>query len=685
MARLKCRRIYDFMSLLPPSVSRSRMPAHDQSVRDDAAKASAMMGSNRTSQHLNQNSLVPAGLLQRHVGALGNQVVRRLLLRQHPGSGLIGPSFRVQRLPGQVLGEAGPQAGVLAQPVADKSNGMPPPETRRMVRQGSSGPEVAYAQERLNAHGAMPPLAVDAIFGPLTRKAAIEYQKSHGLVPDAIIGPRTWASLDGPAQLGGSSGGGLGGGAGGPGSKMMQYETGNQIFSPPASGTKLSTIRDQIKAKQDKKPLPDLGKTVTAKGVTQGSDEEIYVWNILLQRAERRFWGSEIDAVTRIGPSTKAGGPAPAGQVTVKIDGAGNAIVELIKPGAVNVPVSFKDEPSAKGALIKDFGFSAVKDGSAIWQLADLNKVHAALSRLTAAERAALKRVDLVRDSTLADKNGKPLAGEFRHESKLATDGKSASRAQSLHIADLAFASDTISFTGGAGVTAVASFHTIIHEAAHAVESKVLCEAEFARLEATTALNVEIEKVNNVVNVVNPESRAAFGKAKKYSKAEKKSGNAYLAAINATTAAINTFAGSQNLGKLDTQEAAAARRDAAKKTLPAGHPAQTDFARLRTLQDDWFSAAKERAVAFKAFKAAEGGEQAATGSKKGMSKRLQNFVNVVNKHNIPPLTEYAKKNWPNQPQEFYAEAFALWKNDPAYLKLNAEPLKDWFDAGEHLK
>jgi hypothetical protein len=469
----------------------------------------------------------------------------------------------------------------------------------------------------------------------------------------------------------------------------MQYETGTQVFSPPASGTKMSHILDQIKAKQDKKPLPDLGKTVTAKGVTPGSDEEIYLWNILLQRAERRCWGSEIDVVTRIGPSPKAGGPTPVGQVTVQIDGAGNATVELIKRGAVNVPAGFKDKASAKAALIKDLGFSAVKDGSASWHLPDLNKVHAALSRLAADERTALKGVDLVRESTLADKDGKPLAGEFRYEGKLTPDGKSAIRSQSLHIADLAFAGDTISFAGGAGGTAAASFHTILHEAAHAVESKVLREAEFARLEATAALNVEIEKVNKVVKAVNPESRAAFGKAKKYGKAEKKSGNAYLAAINATTAAIDTFAGSQHLGKLDTQEAAAAKtiakRDAAKKTLPVGHPALKDFARLSALQDDWFSAAKERAVAFKTFKTAEAAERAATGSKKGMSKRLQNFVTVVNKHKIPPLTEYAKRNWPGQPQEFYAEAFALWKNDPAYLELNAKALKDWFDAGEHLK
>lgn len=154
---------------------------------------------------------------------------------------------------------------------------MPPPDARRLIRQGSTGRDVAYAQERLNAHGATLPLVVDSIFGPLTREAAIKYQKSHGLVPNAIIGPRTWASLDGPATLGGSSGAGPGGGAGGPDSQIIQYDTGSQTFAVPAPGTKMSDIRDQIKAKQDKKPEPDLGKTVSAKGVAQRGDEEVFV------------------------------------------------------------------------------------------------------------------------------------------------------------------------------------------------------------------------------------------------------------------------------------------------------------------------------------------------------------------------------------------------------------------------
>jgi len=37
----------------------------------------------------------------------------------------------------------------------------------------------------------------DGIFGPKTEEAVKAWQKNHGLVPDGIIGPKTWASLPG--------------------------------------------------------------------------------------------------------------------------------------------------------------------------------------------------------------------------------------------------------------------------------------------------------------------------------------------------------------------------------------------------------------------------------------------------------------------------------------------------------
>jgi len=643
--------------------------------------------SNRAMQRQLQKGIIPAGLLLRYGRDLGSQNIRRLLARQNqPGR---PPSFPlVQRLPEGQPSSFASQAEIKNDTVTGSaSDGFPPPANRRMIRYGSTGNEVSYAQERLNAHGATPPLAVDGIFGPLTRQATVGYQNSHGLVPDAIIGPRTWASLDGPTKLGGSSGAGPGGGAGGPGSKVMLYDTGSQTFNPPTSGTKMSDIRDQIKAKQDIKPNPELGKTVNAVGVTSGTDEEIFVWNILLQRAERKFWGSEVDVVTTIGPSPK-GGPAPKGQVTVRIDGAGNATVELVNRGTIAKLTAFKDEASAKAALMKDFGFSAVSDGSATWTLDELNKAHAALSRLPSVDRTALHGVELIRDSTLVDDNGNPLSGRFDHKMQLAAGAAAPTRSEALRLADSAFSSDDISFIGGKTNAAVASFEIILHEAGHAVETKALRDAQFARLEATGKLNVANKKVTDAVNAFNPEMSAAFAKARKYTKPEQKSCRSFLNAVNAATSAIDTFAKGEDASKHAAREKAAAKaitvRDDRKAKLPAGHPAISDFAKMMSLQDDWFKAGQARAPVHSAFKQAEAKEAAvADPGNKARSKHLKDFVDMVNANKIPPLTDYAKKNWPSHPEEFFAEAYSLWLNDPDYLAANALPLKNWFDSGGH--
>ncbi|NLP82206.1 hypothetical protein, partial [Acinetobacter baumannii] len=126
-----------------------------------------------------------------------------------------------------------------------------------------------------------------------------------------------------------------------------------------------ATIRTEIKAKQDLKPKPELGKTVDVKGVAVGGPEEVFVWNVLLQRAERRFWGGQIQVVTEIGPAPPKGGAAPVGQIPIKIDGKGNASAELLRRGAVAVPAALADRAGAVAALMADFGFSAVEDGSA--------------------------------------------------------------------------------------------------------------------------------------------------------------------------------------------------------------------------------------------------------------------------------------------------------------------------------
>jgi len=58
----------------------------------------------------------------------------------------------------------------------------------------SEGVDVAELQRRLNRHG-YGPLAVDGIYGPLTRLEVEAFQLNRGLVVDGIVGKLTWRCL----------------------------------------------------------------------------------------------------------------------------------------------------------------------------------------------------------------------------------------------------------------------------------------------------------------------------------------------------------------------------------------------------------------------------------------------------------------------------------------------------------
>ncbi|WP_395725189.1 peptidoglycan-binding protein [Nakamurella sp.] len=580
------------------------------------------------------------------------------------------------------------RTGGLQRLVADPLTA--PGSAPRLLRQGSHGEDVRHVQDRLNAHGATPPLVTDAIFGPLTHKATVAYQRTHALTADAVIGPRTSASLNGPIDVGGSSGQGRTPPSGAPPASVLRYDTASYRINPPTKATTLATLNAEVKTKQTATP-PDLGPTVTVIGVTAGSQAELFVWNTLVQLGTRARWGTEVDLVTAIGPApVKPPGPAPVGRVTIRIDAQGNAAATLVAAGPPAAVAVFPDLKAAIAA-IQALGFASVKDGSGTWTVAELSKVHAALSRLPATDRAAFGGVELIRESTLTDDKGQPLAGQFSHRATLATGATTATRSQALKIADLAFAADGVSFIGDGTTGGPASFHTIVHEAGHAVETKALRDAQFATLQAQGVLNGKITAMNAAITKFNTESRTAFGTVQKYSKANLASSASLRRTVNGVTTRLQAMSSNDTPAQNSALEAAAtkaiAARDKARADLAkanAGHPALTDFASTITAQGDWFTTSKDRAAANTTVHDRRTDEAAVTGSA-GRSKRLTAFVAVVTKNKIPPLTEYARTNWPDHPEEFFAEAYSFWQNDRQYLGTNAPALVTWFDAGEHLK
>lgn len=70
----------------------------------------------------------------------------------------------------------------------------PPPNVCPTLQIGATGATVKKLQELLTASGFSPGL-IDGIFGPKTQAAVIAFQQSQNLVPDGIVGIKTWTAL----------------------------------------------------------------------------------------------------------------------------------------------------------------------------------------------------------------------------------------------------------------------------------------------------------------------------------------------------------------------------------------------------------------------------------------------------------------------------------------------------------
>ncbi len=153
--------------------------------------------------------------------------------------------------------------------------------------------------------------------------------------------------------------------------------------------------------------------------------------------------------------------------------------------------------------------------------------------------------------------------------------------------------------------------------------------------------------------------------------------SAYYSALEAASTAITDFYNQSKTqdkeekvvdSLISTVNTVIKKRDRTAKKLnskDSGNSLQPVTVGLEKSQNNFFKAAKSHSLA------------------KNRKKRVQNFVEFVDSKKIAPITDYAKDNWPQKPEEFYAEAYSFWVTKK--LAAKSAELDKWFTAGKHRK
>jgi len=496
--------------------------------------------------------------------------------------------------------------------------------------------ELTHVVQQGSGQGSLP---ADMSGGARVGAADSTYEQEAGAVAAAVlagegavggIAPRAGS---GPALLqrdtAGAGSGSAGSGSAGSGSAQQQaapqppdYDRDPKTIPAVPAGQTAAGITTLL---TNKKRAGDI-TNFRVLGVAAGSQAEIFLLALLFGMASRTRWGSEADIVTAIGWPPKGGGPAPQGRVTVRIDRQGAASAELIAAGPVP-PVAQTSAAAGTARLTADWGFASVTGWSGqnpAKDAAEISDVLAALELLKSKapqDAAALQGVELIRVPSLPANR----AGEFFAGSHVAL-GQPATVQPYLKLADRAFSADDVMFAGGgAGAPTVpASFTVILHEVGHAVEAEQLRAARAGVIGAAADVESAKKLVAGDPTAYEAELKAAQRKGKR---------------------AVNEF---YKKKEAEYKQNTKAEEEASK--------------RLAAEQD------KLNAV-----------RAAASGN----TLRLQKFVDLVTANNIRRFTRYAAQNWPQSPEEFYAEAYALWLVDPVFLRANYKVVFDFFQNGDY--
>jgi len=371
------------------------------------------------------------------------------------------------------------------------------------------------------------------------------------------------------------------------------------------------------------------------------------------------------------------------------------------KPGE---PGEQKEDPKVtklKTELVATYGFSAVTDpGEAKWTEPELQKMKRSLARIPDAEKAAIRGVELRRVVTTTE-FGSTAAGLFHQEIAPGT----GIRQDRIEIANDAFSNDKDFDEGGAHTTfggqvveGAPSEGVMGHEVGHAVEAIKRRQAEEERIKADIAATAAVKSLEAAKKAYNDAVVTSINVPGAANPKEQAYSNAMIAAhkglhgitiamdkIPETPTAAESKAGAAGVKTaVNAAKTGITTRDNARKALPKGSTFVMTSAEAG--QNAWLAAGvalvpkfEARAVAQAAAEKAQAAEDAteitikvSSGNKVKMTRRLAEFVAIIesNKIDIPNagLGNHVATNWPDHPEEAYAELYSLSLTAPDGLK-----------------
>jgi hypothetical protein len=209
---------------------------------------------------------------------------------------------------------------------------------------------------------------------------------------------------------------------------------------------------------------------------------------------------------------------------------------------------------------------------------------------------------------------------------------------------------------------------------AKAAQSRTAAAAAATRV-PDGAVHASATQVTSAATVAASAKQSADAAAGQMSDADQNASEDYRKAVAAVAAQLKSYGDAIKAGNPDMdgheKDLASALADRAKKrqsldqSSNSKNPALAAFIATETAQDDLAVRLKTQARL------------------PNRSLSVQRFVDIVEKNNIQPDTPYARQNWPFAPEEFFAEAYSIWRTNPDKLKADAKPLFDWFENGRY--